>query len=85
MDEASLSSLASDLESEIKNLNPLNWIHYLVMIGALILLFLSVVRLFPCLFKLLLHSIRTVERDLFELRLKNKKGGDATPTPLSPL
>lgn len=61
LDEASLSFLTSDLELGIKNLNSLNWIHYLVMIGALILLFLLVVLLFPCLFKLLLHSIRTVE------------------------
>lgn len=39
--------------------------------------------LLPCLLRLVPKSIHLMKRDLTELRLKNKKPGTATPTPVS--
>ncbi|XP_037053515.1 endogenous retrovirus group K member 13-1 Env polyprotein-like [Peromyscus leucopus] len=41
--------------------------------------------LFPCLIKCLYTSVKTVQQDVFELHFKNRKGGTATPTAVTPV
>lgn len=74
-----LNELAESIGSGIKALNPINWKNYLIYIGVLAAIVLVVILLFPGVFKCILTSLRDVQQEVFELRLKNK-GGIATPT-----
>ena len=80
-----LESLAKELESNIKTLNPLDWIQYIILMTVLGLLIILVVILFPCLLKCLFRSISTIRQEMFEFHLKNKKRGTATSTTVSPV
>ncbi|XP_037054157.1 endogenous retrovirus group K member 13-1 Env polyprotein-like isoform X1 [Peromyscus leucopus] len=80
-----LQDLASEIEKGIKDLNPMDWLQYFIVIGMLILLMVFVIFLFPCLIKCLYTSVQTVQQDVFELHFKNRKGGTATPTAVTPV
>lgn len=80
-----LQDLASEIEKGIKDLNPMDWLQYFIVIGVLILLVVLVIFLFPCLIKCLYTSVKTVQQDVFELHFKNRKGGTATPTAVTPV
>lgn len=80
-----LQQLASSLQSNVKALNPLDWLQYFIFLGIIVLLFLIVIFLFPPLISCLFKSLKTVQQDIFELHFKNKKGGTATPTAVTPV
>ena len=80
-----LKSLAKELESNMRALNPLDWIQYIILLTVLGLLIILVIILFPCLLKCLFRSVSTIRQEIFEFHLKNKKRGTATSTAVSPV
>ncbi|XP_052585803.1 endogenous retrovirus group K member 13-1 Env polyprotein-like [Peromyscus californicus insignis] len=80
----SLNVLAQGLQEDLKAMNPLDWIQYFIFIGILALIVVCVIVIFPCLFRTITRSLGSVREDLYAFCLKNKKGGTATPTTVSP-
>ena len=80
-----LKSLAKELESNMRALNPLDWIQYIILMTVLGLLIILVVILFPCLLKCLFRSFTTIRKEMFEFHIKNKKRGTATSTAVPPV
>ena len=80
-----LESLAKELESNMRALNPLDWIQYIILMTVLGLLIILVVILFPCLLKCLFRSVSTIRQEMFECHLKNKTRGTATTTAVPPV
>ena len=79
LDDDKLESLASELQLRIKSFSLDPIFHFYRNHFFLILM---VVLLFPCLFRLVLRSIHSIQHDITKMRLKNKKPGNATLTPL---
>ncbi|XP_062041268.1 endogenous retrovirus group K member 25 Env polyprotein-like [Lepus europaeus] len=79
-----LQDIATSLEAGIKNLNPITWKNYLMYIGIVAFVVLLIILFLPILTKCLLNSLQNVQQEVFELHLKNKKGGTATPTAVIP-
>ena len=73
-----LEDLAQAFSSGLKSLNPVTWLHWIVVVAVaagVIFLFLLIL---PIIFKLVFSSISAAKRDIHELKLKNIKGGDIT-------
>lgn len=75
-----LQSLANDLKTNMKALNPLDWEQYINFIAVIGCLVLCVVLLFPCILRVLFRSVGAVQQEVYEFHLKNKKRGIAAPT-----
>jgi uncharacterized membrane protein len=82
LDTWNIDELARDLKNNLTALNPLDWIQYIILLAIIIGIILLVIVVFPLIFRVLLRSVAMTRRDILELRLKNKKGGNATSTPV---
>lgn len=80
-----LQELAINIEHGLQAMNPLDWVQYFILIGILGLILILVIVLFPSLLKCLFNSLKAVQQDIFQIQFKNKKGGTATPTAVTPV
>ena len=77
VESISIEDLTQSISSGLWSLNPVSWLHWIIVVavptGIIILLLLT----FPIIFRLVFSFPSTANRDIYELRLKNKKGRDA--------
>ena len=77
IDSKGLEGLARSIKSGLSSLNPDNWLHFLIsiiVIGGMVML---LILFLPVIIRSLTKALYTVQCDLQELRLGNKKGRDA--------
>ena len=78
---AGIEDLDQFISLGLQSLNPVSWLHW-INIVALATNIIMLLLIFPVIFQIILSSISTVKREIYGLQLKNKKGSDATLTPV---
>jgi hypothetical protein len=65
-----IDEFARDLKNNLRGLNPLDWVQYIILLGIIIGIMLLVIVVFPLIFRVL------PKQDILELHLRNKKSGN---------
>lgn len=82
LDSWDVNKLASIFPEDLRSFSPVDCLQYIIFGAVVLALVVIVLLIFPFTFRLILRSLSTVQRDRYQLRLKNKKPGAATPTPV---
>ena len=72
MDTWNIDELARDLKNNLSELNPLDWVQYIILLVIIFGITLLVIIVFPHIFRVLLRSVAMTKRDILELWLRNK-------------
>ena len=67
---------------DLRSFSPVDWLQYIIFGAVVLALVVILLLIFPFTFRLILRSLSTVQRDRYQILLKNKKPGAATPTPV---
>jgi hypothetical protein len=83
LDTWNIDELARDLKNNLSALNPLDWVQYINLLPIIIGIILSVIIVFPLIFRVL-RFVAMTKWDILELQLKNnkRKEENATTTPV---